>query len=65
MINAYNIANKQNIDGINTTAYNFASIGPTSGIASYLTSFQSVSTSNNSGLLYTPRQVEIAARITF
>jgi hypothetical protein len=65
MINIFNIANKQNIDGINTTAYNLASIGPTSGIASYQRSFQSISTSNNSGLLYTPREIEIAARITF
>jgi len=65
MINAFNIANKQNIDGLNTTAYYLTSIGPASGIATYQTSFQSVSSSNNSGFLYTPREVEIAARITF
>jgi hypothetical protein len=65
MINVFNIANKQNIDNLNTTAYTLSAIGPASGIATYQTSFQSVSSSNNSGFLYTPREVEIAARITF
>jgi len=65
MINDFNVANKQNVEGLNITAYNLSSIGPTSGIASYQTSFQSISTSNNSGLLYSPREVEIAARVTF
>jgi hypothetical protein len=65
MLSAFNVANKQNIDGLNTTAYNLASTGPATGIATYQTSFQSVSTSNNSGFLYTPREVEIAARISF
>ncbi len=65
MLNAFNVANKQNIDGLNITAYNLTSTGPTTGIAIYQASFQSVSTSNNSGFLYTPREVEIAARISF
>ena len=65
MLNAFNIANKQNIDGINTTAFNLSPAGPSTGFATYQPSFQSVSTSNNSGFLYTPREVEIAARIAF
>jgi hypothetical protein len=65
MLNAFNVANKQNIDGLNTTAFNLTPAGPSSGFATYQPSFQSVSTSNNSGFVYTPREVEIAARISF
>ena len=65
MLNAFNIANKQNIDAIDTTAFILSPAGPSAGFATYQPSFQSVSTSNNSGFLYTPREVEIAARISF
>jgi len=63
--NVFNIANHQNIDGINTTAYSFGSATANSSIATYQTSFDSVSSSNSSGFLYTPREVEIAAKFNF
>ena len=65
MLNVFNVANKQNIDGINTTAFKFASTGATTGSATYQSSFNSVTSSNNSGFLYTPRVVEIAAKLSF
>jgi hypothetical protein len=64
--NFFNIANHQNFDGVNTTAYQLSS-GSTStaGIATYQSTFGQFTSSNNSGFLYTPRQIEIAARLTF
>ncbi len=67
----FNIANKQNIDGINTTGYKLAAItAPTAATAgtataTYQSSYGSVTNSNNSGFLYTPREFEIAARFRF
>jgi hypothetical protein len=60
----FNVANHQNIDGINTTAYKLAGTG-TAGTATYQSTFQSVTSSNNSGFLYTPRDIEIAAKLSF
>jgi hypothetical protein len=65
LLNIFNVANHQNIDGINTTAYNLAATGPTTGTATYQSSFLSVTSSNNSGFLYTPRELEIAAKFVF
>jgi hypothetical protein len=65
MLNVFNIANKQNIDGLNTTAFKLASTGSATGTATYQSAFQSVTSSNNSGFLYTPREVEIAAKFSF
>jgi len=64
--NVFNVANHQNIDGINSTAYQLSSgSSATQGIATYQSTFQQATSSNNSGFLYTPRQIEIAARLTF
>ena len=60
----FNIANHQNIDGINSTAYKLGGTG-TAGTATYQSTFQQITSSNNSGFLYTPRQIEIAAKFTF
>jgi hypothetical protein len=65
LLNVFNIANHQNIDGINTTAWNLAATGPTTGTATYQSAFNSVTSSNNSGFLYTPRELEIAAKFSF
>jgi hypothetical protein len=60
----FNVANHQNYDGINTAAYKLGGTG-TNGTATYQSTFQQLTSSNNSGFLYTPREIEIAARISF
>ena len=68
LANAFNLANHQNIDGINNTAYVLSSVGkssPYAGTATFQSTYGSVTSSNNSGFLYTPRQIEISARLTF
>ncbi|MGD0481973.1 MAG: TonB-dependent receptor [Terracidiphilus sp.] len=65
MLNVFNIANHQNIDGITTTAYKFSSTGATTSSLTYQPTFGAVTSSNNSGFAYTPRNVEIAGKITF
>jgi hypothetical protein len=65
LLNVFNVANHQNIDGINTTAYKMAATGAATGTATYQSAFQSVTSSNNSGFLYTPRELEIAAKFKY
>jgi len=67
LVNVFNIANHQNIDGVGTTGYKLSSGATASqGIATFQSATFGVPTSsNNSGFLYTPRQVEIAARFSF
>jgi hypothetical protein len=61
MCNIFNLANHQNIDGLGTTAYKLS--GTT---ATYQPSTFGIPTSsNNSGFLFTPREVEIAAKFVF
>ena len=60
----FNVANHQNYDGINSTAYKLGGTG-TNGTATYQSTFQQLTSSNNSGFLYTPREIEIAARLSF
>jgi hypothetical protein len=60
----FNVANHQNYDGINTAAYKLGGTG-TAGTATYQSTFQQLTSSNNSGFLYTPREIEIAARLSF
>jgi hypothetical protein len=71
--NVFNIANHQNIDGLGTTAYKLTSSG-TTNLATYQgqgssnpsdNTFQIPTSSNNSGFLYTPREIEISARLVF
>jgi len=64
-VNIFNIANHQNIDGINTTGYAFTN-GTTSQVtATYQTTLGSVTSSNSSGFLFTPRELEVGAKFTF
>jgi len=70
----YNVANKQNFStsDISTTAYNFSGTATATGnTLTYVpqtapnTGFQSHSTANDSGFLYTPREFQIGARLEF
>jgi len=81
LVNIFNVANHQNESSVNSTAYNVgtaATLAATSatcttnplaaGCVTTLTSvaaFGTVSTTNNSGFLYTPRQIEIGAKFNF
>jgi hypothetical protein len=68
LANVFNIANHQNFDGINSTGYVLTSCGstcPLGGNASWQSNFGVLTSSNSSGFLYTPREIEIAARLTF
>jgi hypothetical protein len=66
MLNVFNVANHQNIDGFSTTSMYYFS-GTTAAWQGKGTTngFAVPNSSNNSGWLYTPREVEIAARINF
>jgi len=64
-LNVFNVVNHQNIDGLNTTGYAFTN-GTTSAVtATYQTTLQTVTSSNSSGFLFTPRELEIGAKFTF
>lgn len=69
ILNAFNIANHQNITGVGTTAYTLS--GSTLTYLGQGTSNPSDNTlgqptnSNSSGFLYTPRELEISARFNF
>jgi hypothetical protein len=60
----FNLANHQNYDGINSAAYKLGGTG-IAGTATYQSTFQQLTSSNNSGFLYTPREIEIAAKFSF
>jgi hypothetical protein len=62
--NMFNVANHQNIDNVGTTAYKLGGSGA-AGTATYQTTFQVPTSSNNSAFLYTPREIEIAGRFSF
>jgi len=72
--NAFNLANHQNVDGLGTTSYKLASTGSLTGSLTYQgqgatnpsnNTFGIVTSSNNSGFLYTPREIELTARFVF
>jgi hypothetical protein len=81
MANMFNVANHQNIDGLGTTAYKLSSttttvngVSTTTNYATYQgqgttnpsnNTFGIVTSSNNSGFLFTPREIEISARLNF
>ncbi len=65
MANVFNVANHQNFDGINSTGYVLSSCGsgcPLAGTATWQSNYGQFTSSNSSGFLYTPRNIEIAAR---
>jgi hypothetical protein len=72
LLNVFNIANHQNIDGVATTAYKLSSTGTAAGTMTFQSSavagatpFGTPTSSNNSGFLYTPRELEIGAKFNF
>jgi hypothetical protein len=66
-LQAYNIANHQNVTAVFTPAYKIAKAASNalSGTATYQANFGQTSFTNNSGFNYTPRQLEISARFSF
>jgi Carboxypeptidase regulatory-like domain/TonB-dependent Receptor Plug Domain len=69
VLNVFNVANHQNITGVGTTAYSISGstltyLGQGASNPSDNTLFQPTN-SNSSGFLYTPREVEIAAKFSF
>ncbi len=63
ILNAFNVANHQNITALGTTQYSLSS-----STLTYLGgggTFQVPTNSNSASFLFTPRQLEIAARINF
>ena len=65
LCNAFNIANHQNIDGISTTGYTFTGGTAAASTATYSTTLGTTTSSNSSGFLFTPRELELAAKFTF
>jgi hypothetical protein len=71
----YNVANHQNYSinstDVHQTAYNFTSSGAGVSTLTYQPNtgpgvgFGSHSTSNTSGFLYTPREIQVQARLMF
>jgi hypothetical protein len=64
-VNVFNVANHQNIDGLNTTGYAFTGGTTSSVTATYQTTLDTVTSSNSSGFLFTPRELEVAAKFSF
>ena len=64
-LQAFNIANHQNVTAVNSIAYKLASTGPLAGTATWQSNFGTTSFTNNSGFSYTPRQLELSARFSF
>jgi hypothetical protein len=66
-LQAFNVANHQNVSSVFSTAYKLAGTAgvPLAGTATYQSNFGTVNTTNNSGFAYTPRQLELSARFAF
>jgi hypothetical protein len=67
ILQAFNVANHQNVSSENTTGYKLAAVkGNTlAGTATYQANFGTINTTNNSGFAYTPRQLELSAKFFF
>jgi len=70
ILNAFNIANHQNITSLGTTLYTFSGgnltyLGPGGSTSTANNTFGVTTNTNSASFLFTPRQVEIAARINF
>ncbi len=62
----FNIANHENISTVGTTGYSFSSTGALSSNAAFsATTFGVPVTVNSSGFLYTPREIQLSARLAF
>jgi hypothetical protein len=62
----FNVANHENVGGIGTTAYIFNDTGALTSTAAYQPTTFGVPTSvNSSGFTFTPREIQISARLQF
>jgi hypothetical protein len=64
----FNIANKQNVSSVNTTAYSVATTGTGCSAASPCLNFSPLFgsiTNTNSNFVYSPRQIQIGVKIKF
>ncbi|HEX3436423.1 MAG TPA: TonB-dependent receptor, partial [Pseudacidobacterium sp.] len=71
---AFNIANRQNVTSVNTTAYNVvnnmttvgtATIGEGNTLTPYSVPFSQITSTNNSNFAYNIRQLQLAVRFQF
>lgn len=66
MMNTFNVANHKNITGfVATYLYNVSSTTATYSGVGGTNTFMVPNNANNSGFLFTPRQIEISARLNF
>lgn len=65
LCNVFNLANHQNIDGISMTGYTFTGGTAAASTATYSTTLGSTTSSNSSGFLFTPRELELAVKFSF
>jgi outer membrane receptor protein involved in Fe transport len=64
-LQAFNVANHQNETAVNGTAFSLSGTSATSGTATYQANFGTINKTNNSGFSFTPRQLELSARLFF
>ena len=64
-LQAFNVANHQNESTGNNTAFQLTGTSATTGTAVYQSNFGTINRTNNSGFSYTPRQLELSARLFF
>ncbi len=67
LANVYNIANHENIGtgDLSKSAYSLTPVSATSGTLTYLPTFRAKTAANDSGFTFTPREIEIGARLEF
>ena len=64
----YNVANHQNLsasNNISTNVFALSSTGATTGTATFQSAFNTRTSANTSGFLYTPREIQLGARLQF
>jgi hypothetical protein len=66
----FNLINKQNVTGVNNTGYIIGNNAATCGAAvtpclAFSPTFGSITNTNSSNFLYTPRQIQVGARVSF
>jgi hypothetical protein len=67
----FNVANHENVGGVNSTAYIFndtkalTNSGLLNSTAQYQSTFGQPTSINSSGFSFTPREIQISARLSF
>ena len=67
LLQAFNLANHQNVTAVNTPAFKLAKTANTTnaGTATYQANFGTINNTNNSGFAFTPRQLELGFKLNF